>query len=80
MQNGAVTNFAQNLELFLPKHLVTEESINEDLHEIQLVMNMTDVFLKCRMHHHTKLLNFRLHGKASIIRQKITKLILFKNC
>lgn len=80
MQNGAVTNFAQNLELFLPKHPVTEEFIHEDLHEIQLVKNITDVFLKCRMHHHAKLLNFRLHGKASSIRQKMTKLILFKNC
>jgi hypothetical protein len=44
MQNAAVTNFAQNLELFLPKHSVTEEFINRDLHEIQLVKNITDVF------------------------------------
>jgi hypothetical protein len=36
MQNAAVTNFAQNLELFLPKHPVTEEFIDEDLHVIQL--------------------------------------------
>jgi hypothetical protein len=80
MQNAAVTNFAQNLQLFLPKHPVTEEFIHEDLHEIQLVKNITHVFLKCRMHHHAKLLNFRLHGKVSSIRQKMTKLILFKNC
>jgi hypothetical protein len=36
MQNAAVTNFAQNLELFLPKHPVTEEFIDKDLHVIQL--------------------------------------------
>lgn len=78
--NTAINYFSDNIQIFYPKHPVVEEFLSEECHEVQLVRKIIEVFLKCRMPHHSKLINIELHGKAASIRHKMSKIILFKNC
>lgn len=80
LQNAAVNHFGKTLGLFQPTHPVSVEFITEDLHELRLAKAIVNIFLKCRMQHHAKSINLKLHGKAASVRQKMTKLILLKNC
>ncbi|KAF2884152.1 hypothetical protein ILUMI_22011, partial [Ignelater luminosus] len=59
LQNAAINNFASKLHLFKPKHPKCEEFIFEDLHELQLVKRIVDIFVKCRLHHQARLLNLK---------------------
>lgn len=76
----ATKYFSERKNKFLPTHPVTEEFLSEESHEIQLVRKIVEVFTKCRMHHYSKLRNLKILGTSTSIRQKFTKLILFKNC
>lgn len=78
--NRAIEYFSEKINLFVPIHPMNHEFLAEELHEIQIVRKVTNIFLKCRMHHYSSLVNNEIHGKSSSIRQKMTKLILFKNC
>lgn len=77
--NTALHHFAANISNFKPPHPAVED-ISEEPHELQIIRKTLELFLKCRMHHHTKLINLRIHGNKATVRQKMTKLILFKNC
>lgn len=78
--NTVINYFSENIEMFQPKHPVTQEFISEENHEIQIIRKILDIFIKCRMHHHSSLINLELHGGQTTVRQKMTKLVLFKNC
>jgi hypothetical protein len=78
--NTVINHFSENIQMFEPRHPVTEEFISEECHEIQIIRKILDIFIKCRLHHHSSLINLELHGGAATVRQKMTKLILFRNC
>lgn len=79
LRNAAVHEFCTNLHLFLPVHPPLQEFIAEELHEIQIIKQIVDNYLKCRMSHHARLMNENIHGESIGIRQKFNKLILFNN-
>lgn len=78
--NTAIHHFSSKIHLFKPPHPVVQELFSEECHEIQIIRKVIEVFLKVRMHHHSRLINLKIHGSAATVRQKMTKLILFKNC
>lgn len=78
--NIVINNFVANMNLFQPTHPVVQEFVSEECHEIQIMRKIVDIYMKCRMFHHSKLLNLKLHGNSATVRQKMTKLILFSNC
>lgn len=78
--NITINYFSENIQMFQPKHPVTQEFISEENHEIQIIRKILEVFIKLRFHSHSSLVNSELHGGGATVRQKMTKLILFKNC
>lgn len=78
--NSVIKHFLQKIHKFLPKHPITEEFMAEESHEIKIIRKIVDIYIKCKMHHYSRLMNLKIHGKDASIRQKMTKLILFKNC
>lgn len=77
--NTALHHFVPQIYKFKPTHPITQD-LSEESHEIQIIRKIIEIFLKCRMHHHAKLLNIKHHGNSATVRQKLTKLVLFKNC
>lgn len=78
--NTAIIHFSKKIEELVPIHPLNQEFISEDLHEVQIIRSILQIFIKCRMHHYSKLKNIELLGKSAPIRQKMTKLVLFSNC
>lgn len=60
-------------------HAIMAEISFEDLHEIQLIRKITDIYSKIRLHSHTKKLTLQMQGNAASVRHKLSKIILFKN-
>lgn len=78
--NTAINHFAINIHIFKPRHPVVQEFQSEECHEFQIIRKTIQLFIKCRMPHHSKLVNQQLHGKEASVRHKLSKIILFKNC
>lgn len=79
LTNTALHQFSLNIGNFKPPHPVVE-AITEEPHEVQIIRQTIEIFIKCRMHHHARLINLKMHGNGATVRQKMNKLILFKNC
>lgn len=57
MTNIPVNYFSTHRYLFKPKHPPVEGLLFEDFHKTQLIKKIINIFFKCRLHHHTKVLN-----------------------
>lgn len=77
IEKSVIQHFCEKMHLFVPHHPIVEEQIFEDLHEIQLMRQIANLYFKCRINAHLKSINQKVGGRKLGIRQKFTKLILF---
>lgn len=76
---AAAREFSSKLHLFKPNHPISEDFSNDDLHEIKLVKKIASLYVEMRMKTKAKKITEQSQGTSASMRQKLNKLVLFKN-
>jgi len=64
--------------MFVPAHPTTSD-FSEDVHEIQLIKKVVNVYIDLKGRSHAHMLTLQKQGNTTSVRSKLNKLVIFKH-